>query len=153
MRKRSKYRPKGVRLDVMAWVKSGLMPINDVPHAAVNLRIRNHAALAAVTQGKATKDDIDDLVGAVNVTEALAMLGKGKDWADEIRAGQEAVLAMARRGLERGKFLFTGPELTAVNLAMEIHDAQLDSCNVQELEQALDLVAQTIKHRRAKVIA
>ena len=153
MRKRSKYRPKGVRLDVMAWVKSGLMPINDVPHAAVNLRIRNHSALAAVTQGKATKDDIDDLVGAVNVTEALAMLGKGKDWADEIRAGQEAVLAMARRGLERGRFLFTGPELTAVNLAMEIHDAQLDACNVQELEQALDLVEKTIKHRKARVIA
>lgn len=153
MRKRSNYRPKGVRLDTMAWVKSGLMAVADVPEAGINLKIKNHAALASITQGKATRDDIDILISAVNVTEALARHGMGKDWSTEIRAAQDALLTMAKRGLEKGdKFLFTGPELTAVNLCMEIHDVQLDTCTVGELEKALNLVEQEIKHKRARVI-
>lgn len=154
MRKRSKYKPKGVRLDVMAWVKSGMLPVSQVQDAAINLKIKNHAALAAITQGKAVRDDLDVLIAAMNVTEALARNNIGKDWATEIRAAQDAVVSMARRGLERGdRFLFTGPELTAVNLAMEVHDAQLDACTVAELEKALHLVEQEIKHKRARAIA
>ena len=57
---RKKYKPKGVRLDVMAWVKSGMLPINKVDHAGVTLKIKNHAALASITQGTGTRDDIDD---------------------------------------------------------------------------------------------
>lgn len=153
MRKRSKYKPKGVRLDVMAWVKSGLLPINQVDHAGVTLKIKNHAALASITQGVGTRDDIDIVIAAMNVTEALAIKGKGKDWHAEIRAAQDAILTMARRGLANGgRFLFTGPEMQAVNLAMDVHDAQLDECTVAELEKALNMVEQEIRHKRARII-
>jgi len=40
MRKRSKYRPKGVVLDVMTYVKSGIQTVASVPEAGVNLRLR-----------------------------------------------------------------------------------------------------------------
>ena len=39
-----------------------------------------------------------------------------------------------------------------MNLAMDIHDAQLDSCTVAELERALHLVEQEIRHKRARII-
>ena len=150
---RKKYKPKGVRLDVMAWVKSGMLPINKVDHAGVTLKIKNHAALASITQGTGTRDDIDVVIAAMNITEALALLGKGKDWHTEIREAQDAILTMAKRGLSNGdRFLFTGPEMQAVNLAMDVHDAQLDECTVAELEKALNLVAQEIKHKRARMI-
>ena len=90
----------------------------------------------------------------MNVTEALALIGKGKDWHTEIRAAQDAVLKMAQRGLAKGdKFVFTGAEMQAVNLCMDVHDAQLDNCTVSELEKALKLVAQEIKAKRARMIA
>lgn len=150
---RKKYKPKGVRLDVMAWVKSGLLPINKVDHAGVTLKIKNHAALANITQGNGTRDDIDVVIAAMNVTEALALLGKGKDWHAEIRAAQDAILQMGKRGLAKGdKFLFTGPEMQAVNLAMDVHDAQLDECTVAELEKALQMVEREIRLKRARMI-
>lgn len=151
---RKKYKPKGVRLDVMAWVKSGMLPVRQVEDAALNLKIKNHAALAAITQGHGTRDDIDILIGAVNVTEALARGGIGRDWSVEIKEAQDAVLSMAQRGLQReDKFLFTGVEMQAVNLVMDVHDAQLDTCTVGELEKALNLVSHEIKNKRARVIA
>lgn len=153
MRKRSSYRPKGVRLDTMAWVKSGLMVVSDVPQAGINLKIKNHAALASITQGKAVRDDIDVLIAAMNVAEALGRLNHGSDWLPEIKQAQDAVVSMSRRGIEKGdKFLFTGSELTAVNLAMEVHDTQLDTCTVILLEQSLQLVEREIRNKRARPI-
>lgn len=153
MRKRSKYRPKGVRLDCMAWVKSGLTPVSQVEDAGITLKIKNHQALANMTQGKGTRDDVDVLIGAVNITEALARAGIGRDWSAEIRAAQDAIFTMAKRGVERGRFLFTGPEMQSVNLVMDVHDAQLDSCTVGQLERALDLVASEIRNKKARAIA
>jgi hypothetical protein len=60
---------------------------------------------------------------------------------------------MAQRGVNKGNlFRFTGPELTAMNIAMEIHDAQLDNCTIQELEKAMDLIQQTIRNNKARAI-
>lgn len=153
MRKRSKYKPKGVRLDVMGWLKDGFAPLTTHTDAVLSLRIKNHAALTSITRGQATRDDVDILISAINMTEALAMRGLGKDWRGEITAAQDAILTMCRRGLERGdKFIFTGTELTAVNLAMEVHDAQIDQASVADLENALDKVQEEIRARRAKQI-
>lgn len=153
MRKKSKYKPKGVRLDVMAWVKQGMAPMTEHHDAVLALRIKNHAALTAITQGKATRDDVDILISAINMTEALAIHGLGNDWRAEITAAQDAILTMTRRGIPLGdRFLFTGPELTAVNLAMDVHDAQIDQASVLDLEKALGKVQQEIKSGRARPV-
>mgnify|MGYP006291048975 CR=1 FL=1 len=55
MRKRSKYKPKGVMLDTMAWVMSGMKPINEVDSAGLTLKIKNHDALTNITQGRGTR--------------------------------------------------------------------------------------------------
>lgn len=151
MRKRSKYKPKGVRLDNVAWLLSGMKPMRTEP-AALDLRIKNHAAMTAMVKGEGTRHDIDVLIGAFNMAEALARIGRGTELMPEIRAGQDALLEMSRRGLAKGKFLFTGPELNAANLAMDIHDAQLDAATISDIEKGLEVVTQEIKARRARVI-
>lgn len=79
--------------------------------------------------------------------------GLGKDWATEIRAGQDAVFAMAQRGVSKGdRFLFNGPEILAVNTVLEIHDAQLSECTIAELDSAIALAKQEIRAKRARVI-
>lgn len=150
---RKKYKPKGVRLDTMAWVLSGMKPVAQVQHAGLALKIKNHDALANITQGRGKRDDVDIVIAAMNVAEALGMLGLGTDWRQEINAAQEAVYQMGKRGLKHGdKFLFTGPEMQAVNLGMDVHDAQLDECTVKQLEEALQIVEREIRLKRARMI-
>lgn len=152
MRKRSKYKPKGVRPDAVSWVLSGLKPFKASPHE-LNLRIKNHDALNSIRLGTATRTDLDAIIAAMNMAEALIRIGVGTDWSIEIRAAQDALYHLAKRGVANGnRFILTGPELQALNLGMEIHDAQLDACTIQMLEQAIDIVAADIKNRKARPI-
>lgn len=152
MRKRSKYKPKGVRPDAVSWVLSGLKPFKASAHE-LNLRIKNHDALNTVRLGTATRTDLDALIAAMNMAEALTRMGVGSNWSVEIRSAQDALYYLARRGVENNeRFILTGPELKALNLGMEIHDAQLDACTIQMLEQAIDIVTADIKNRKARPI-
>jgi hypothetical protein len=150
MRKRSKYKPKGVRLDNMAWVQSGLRRVEDVSESAT-IKIRNHDAMNTLRLGTATRVEIDVLINALNIAEALARQGVGSDWMPELRAAQDALLTLARRGLT-SRFIVRGDELTAMNLAMEVHDAQLEAVTVKQLEAALDFVNETVRLKKARPI-
>ena len=151
MRKRSRYRPKGVLLDPLTHVLTGLNRVGSIT-AGTTLKIKNHDALNTVRQGEAGRDDIDILIGALNMAEALARMKIGDDWKVEIRAAQDALFAVGSRGAETGKFILRGPELKSLNLGMEIHDAQLEVCTVAELERAMDLVHKTIVSNKARPI-
>lgn len=155
MRKRSKYRPKGVIVDTMRHVITGMQRLDDADsrHHALTLRLKNHASLEAMFKGKGTRDDIDVLIASMNVAEALAIHGLGDQFRAEITAAQNAIYAMSRRGIERQRFLFTGPEMQQMREGMEVHDAQLDACTVAQLERALSFVEREIRAKRARSIA
>lgn len=153
MRKRSTYRPRPICFDTMAFVKETLEPIR-TREECVTFKLRNHQALASLAQGKGTRRDVDVVIDALNVTEALARLDVGNDWADEIKAGQDALLTMTQRAIAVGdRFVFKAAELTAVNLAMEVHDAQLDAVNVGQIIAATELVRAIKRSGAARVIA
>ena len=153
MKKRSKYRPKGVRVDSVSWVLMGLKPFSSVD-VSTDLRIKNHAAMDTLRKGDATRADIDMLIGVFNITEAYMRLRPelGADWAEEIQAGQDALHAVGQRGAKSGRFVLKANELTAMNLVMEIHDAQLDNTTVKDMEKALDIVQQEYRARRMRPI-
>jgi hypothetical protein len=153
MRKKSKYKPRPVLRDCMAFIKTGFEPVRNQSET-LTLRMKNHASLEEITKGRANKGHVDIMIVALNMTEALAMVREdlGADWRSEIRAAQDALFAMAQRGVATGRWLFTGPELTAVNLAMELHDAQLDACTVDELQKAIELSKRIIRAGKARVI-
>jgi hypothetical protein len=154
MRKKSNYKPKGVRLDNMAWVQSSLKKVGTLPTAGLALKLKMHEALAAMLNGTGTKSDVDALISAVNVAEALIKVRAdlGRDWAVEIKAAQDAIHDMGVRCYKRDKFLFTGPEMSAVKVVVELHDQQLDDCTVREMEQALFIVDEVIRMKRARAI-
>ena len=153
MRKRSKYRPKGILPDPMTWLLAGMKPFKEVPFS-VDLRIKNHAAMDALRRGVATKEDIDVLIGAFNMTEAYVRLRPdlGADWFDEIKAGLDALHAVAVRGATTKRFILKASELVAMNLVMEIHDVQLDQTTVKDLEQAMDIVKEEYRLRKMRPI-
>lgn len=153
MRKKSKYKPKGVRTDALNWVLSGLKAFSSVPYSTT-LRIRNHAAMDTLRKGDATKADIDVLIGAFNMAEAYMRLRPelGADWADEIKAGLDALHAVGKRGVANGRFILKAEELKAMNLVMEIHDAQLDNTTVNDMERAMDIVTHEYRAKRMRPI-
>ena len=146
---RKKYKPKGVIIDTMTWVQAGLKKVDQIG-AGTTLKIRNHDVMNSLRLGVASRRDIDGIVDAMNVAEALCRRGIGSDWLPEINDAQDKLLTLARRGVANGfKFIVRGEELKALNLGMEVHDAQLDAVNVRELELAMNDVIEN--HRLKKV--
>ena len=154
MKKKSKYKPKGVRYDNMSWIIAGMKKVGTLPTAGVALKLKNHEALDSILKGQGTRDHVDVLIAAVNMSEALIRVREdlGRDWAQEIREAQDAIYTMGKRGFEKNSFVFTGPEMTAVKLVMDLHDAQLDDCSVKEMEQALFIVEEELRLRKARAI-
>lgn len=150
MRKRSSYRPKGVRLDNMSWVRAGFKPVGSVPKAGVHLKLANVAAMDALILGHGTGDHSHTMREAFDMALCLPKVNPklGADWVPELQAAKDAAYAAHERGERTGRFLFTGPEMQAIKQGMEIHTQQLEECTVQEMERAIHL-ARTSKHAEA----
>lgn len=150
---RKKYKPKGVRIDAIQWVINGFRNISETGDAVLHLKIKNHESLECLRKGEATRMDIDAIISAFNMAEALARMQIGDDYAAEIKAGQDALLAVAKRGVSRDdRFVLKAEELTAIMLVAEIHDAQLEITTIGELEKAMDIVTKEIRMRKARPV-
>ena len=153
MRKRSKYRPKHVLVNPVGFVLESMTPATNYSSIMLDLKIKNHGALTAATQGKATRDDIDTLIAMVNMTEAMYRLSFGTDYGDIISDANKALLELASRGVRLGdKFIMRADEMKALNAVVELHDAQLEVVTLRDLEKALDIVKSDITHKRAQRI-
>lgn len=137
MRKRSKYRPRAVIADPLAYVVNGFLPLREASNEVMRLRTINHRALERIVKGKGERQDGINLSNAFITTASLAEIGTGIDWLQEIEEAQQAVNALLLRGHKTGRHVFTGPELTTVNLAMKIHDLQIDNCTIEKFERAI----------------
>jgi len=151
MRKRSSYRPRPQLPNPVAWVINGFKPVSQA--GIVNVQIKNHHAIDALRKGIADREDIDSIIEAFNVAEALQRLGIGDEYTEELREAQNALYAVSKRGVDREyRFVLKAQELVAINLGMEIHDAQIEVTTIQMLEKAMDIVKDEIKHRQARII-
>ena len=151
MRKRSSYRPKPQLPNPVAWIINGFKPVSEA--GIVNVQIKNHNAIDALRKGIADREDIDTIIEAFNIAEALQRLGIGDEYKDELRSAQDALYAVSKRGVDREyRFVLKAQELTAINLGMEIHDAQIEVTTVKQMEKAIDIVKSEIKNRKARVI-
>jgi len=152
MRKRSKYRPRGVRPDAMGYVMESITPVAAQGSVLIDLKLKNHAALATTTQGKATRPTIDVLIAALNMTEVLYEMGFGEDYGQIVRDGMQALKSLGARGAASGRFVMRSEEMAALNEAMELHDAQLEVITVRDMERALHHIHEAMKHKRATPI-
>ena len=153
MRKRSSYRPRVVLQNPLEFVLSGFKPVRDLPGVYIDVQLKNRTALEQIRKGNATKEDIDMLIGAFNITEALAIMGKGHDWLDEIRQGQDALLELSRRGVANGmRFIMTAKQWEALKLVMDLHEEQLAHATVNDIEKAHNHVLTVIRQGKARAI-
>jgi hypothetical protein len=127
--------------------------VKDLPGIYLDVQLRNRSALDQIRKGLATKEDIDMLIGAFNITEALAIMGKGYDWLDEIKQGQDALLELSRRGVANNmRFIMTAKQWELLKLVMDLHEEQLAHATVYDIEKAHDFVQTVIRQGRARAI-
>ena len=152
MRKRSKYRPKGLIMNPMAYVIEGMTPVAKHDSYLIDLKIKNHGAMTALTQGQATRKEIDVLIAMANICEALFRMGFGTEYDDVVRLGSDALYAVGRRGVETGRFILRAEEMTALNTLMDLHDAQMDVITIRDMEHAIKVVDAEYRAKKMRPI-
>ena len=148
MRKRSKYRPRTVIPNPVAYVLESLSPVNSHASFMLDLKIKNHGAMESLTKGVAGRADIDTLISMTNMTEAFARLGFGKDYGDVVRDGLQALRDVGKRGIASGSFVLKASEMNALNASMELHDAQMDVVTLKDMDRAIALVQEEYRLRK-----
>jgi DNA-binding ferritin-like protein len=88
-----------------------------------------------------------------NMSESLAIHGKGNDWLKEINESQHHLHALAERGVRLGmRFVMKAAEWEALKLITDLHEVQLENSTVYDIEKAYDYVEKTIREGKAKLI-
>lgn len=147
MKKRSKYRPRRVLLNTMAFVQESLTPVALHDTYLLDLKIVNSMAMASLMKGTATKRDMDVLVAMSNIVEALYELGFGRQYQDVATEGRYAILSIVYRAVERLRFVPTGEDVKRLNTLMELHDAQMDAITIVDMERAISLAKRRISSK------
>lgn len=152
MRKRSKYRPKGVRLDTLGYVMESLKPVAAHESYLLDLKIKNSEAMVSLMRGDATKGDMDNLIAMSNIVEALYRMGFGSEYKDVAIDGRTAILNIVHRAVTTKRFVPTAEQIKALQLLMELHDAQMDVITIRDMERALALAKTELLNKRATVL-
>lgn len=152
MRKRSKYRPRAVLANPLGYVLEGMTPVAKHDQYLVELKIKNHLAMATLTKGLATREDINVLIATLNIVEALYRLGFGSEYADVVHNGLNALRDVGRRGADTDRFILKADEMNALNLVMELHDAQMELITIKDMDNAVNIVRKEYQQRKMRPI-
>lgn len=152
MRKRSRYKPRLVLVNPLNYVMESLTPVSQHDSFLIDLKIKNHGAMSALTRGVATRKDMDLLINMVNVTEALYMLGFGEDYKDVVQKGLDALHEVAKRGAQSNHFIVKAQEMNDLNTVMDLHDAQMELATVKDMDRAAKLIEQQYRQRKMRPI-
>jgi hypothetical protein len=150
MRKKSSYRPRPKLVNPVAYVIEGLTPVKEHDSYLMDLKIKNHGAMTALTRGQADKDQIEFLINMSNAAQALCMMGFKQEYVELVLEGSDALLQVGRRGAKTGSFVLRAEEMNAINLLMQVHDEQFELITVRDMEKVNEIVLRELrsKHRR-----
>jgi hypothetical protein len=139
-------------MNTIAYLMEGMTPVAKHDSYLIDLKIKNHGAMATLTKGEASRKEIDVLIAMANVCEALFRMGFGREYEDVVRLGSDALYAVGRRGAETSRFILRAEEMTALNTLMELHDAQMDVITINDMEQALKMVDAEYRAKKMRPI-
>lgn len=150
MRKKSSYNPRPVLVNPVAYVLESITPVKKHDSYLLDMKIKNHGAMASLTQGKATRQDIDVLILMANMVEALCLLGFGSEYAGVSKAGSDALHFVGSRGAVTGRFILKAEEMIAMNELMDLHDQQMEIIVVKDIERAGYVISEMRRQRKMR---
>lgn len=116
----------------------------------VDVKIKNHGAMTALTRGQADKDQIQFLINMSNNAEALCAMGVKKQDMGLVIEGSDALFEVGRRGAETGRFVLKAHEMNSINLLMQIHDEQLELITVKQMQKAIHMSNTAVIQRKTR---
>lgn len=149
---RKRYKPKPVRLNAFEYAIESVAPVQSQKGYIPGIALRNHSAMAELTAGRATSAHVGLLVGMSNMVDALTRMGVGVEYIDVAKAGDAALAELIRRAHVRRRYTPTGPEITAINALMELHDAIMETINIKQMEDAIALARKIQKTNGAQAL-
>lgn len=141
---RKKYRPKPA-VNPLLLVASNNSPLTSTEVQGILLAL--HSAMHDMVHGKATRDSWEVISGSLNMAVVISEMVYDNQYRAEIEKAMDAHMSARNRFRAIGRLGYSGPELQAVNSAIEIHEAQLDSVNFKELTTAEHSVRQRLKEK------
>lgn len=144
MRKRSSYRQRPALNNNLLYILTGNLPVTAAAETVTRVKVANHGAIDSLVKGKGTGTDIVALGHMLTTAEALAKHNLGRDWLPELTAAREALDDLTMRS---GNFVMRASEIMALNIALEVHDAQLENCTIKQLEDAIKAAKNAIRHK------
>ena len=149
MRKRSNYRPKPVFENPLAYVLESNKLLKDHESYVVNWELKNIAAFGALLKGEAIKSEIDTLVAARNIVEALLVVcGVKQDDGTLARSASALIEICDRYG--QGKRALRAAEIQALRDLMQLHEELLDVVTVGQFEKAMAYARKEIRAGKAQ---
>jgi hypothetical protein len=146
MRKRSNRKPRHIRVDNMAYVRTGFVLLSSLEDQYLKIKAEMHSSMNVMVKGKGTAADIKSLFNVSNMAQSICHItGLGDDYKDVLDAGHAALETLGFRAARTGSFTMTAGEITAINAMIEIHEAQLTKVTVTELEKACQVINNTPK--------
>jgi hypothetical protein len=106
------------------------------------LRLMELSAIDAFAKGRATVSDWRVCCDMLNVSETMALSGIGPEALEANQAAQNAMREVA----DKGRLLFTGPQLTAMREAYSYADLQRASISRSEFEQQIKKTQARVRH-------
>ena len=145
---RKRYVPKHVDLDTIGLAIGRATVLDAEQRVKLNISVLD--ALVAFRHGGGNRAHWMNLADAMNVAEAIAQAGIfGDDMPAAYAAAQQVLSDVSDRHEAGGSWTLRGPELTALDQAVQCHELQLDHVSQGELADAITLV----KHRVAGALA
>lgn len=140
-----KYRPKYVARNVLSTIFGGMS--GDHAEHLRTIQIRNHRALAEMAQGRGTREQWDELVGAANMANVMCEQGIGNEYRAITIAARDALLEVGKRIVKTERVILKGDELNAIREGLLCHDAQLENVRAIDVERACQEVERRVRHR------
>jgi len=149
MRKRSRYKPKPVLLDPLGFVVESAKPLKDHDSYVLDWRLKNNLAFQALLRAEASVGDLNTLVAATNIVEALLVVCKLPDQDGTVARSAVALMDICDRA-NKGKGTATkAAEQQALRDMMVLHDELLENVTVRQFEEALAYARKEQKAGRA----
>lgn len=129
----------------MAYVVESAQLLKDhSPHYVVTWKIRNVESFGRLIRGEAKRQDVDNLLAARNITEAMMVVAGIKEDDGTLARSACALIEICDR-LAAGKKALYPAEMQALRDMMQVHDELLDLVTMKQFEDALAYARREIR--------
>lgn len=157
-KRNKKYTPRPIRANPMEYVLLGIRPVDKTDDTYVNITLSQTLALGSLADGTATRDNIDQIVTAVNLNHTFCDMGydlvddeTGESLRQITDKTMDALVEISKRSLELdGGYVCKGLELSLVRKSLLFHDTLITTIPSMDIEKAAAIGLKEVHRRRSQ---